>query len=249
MDKAPIGIQLFSVRDCMQEDFEGTLKIISELGYTSVEFAGFFDHTAEQVNEILKKYNLTVSGAHASFDALVDNYDETVAFHKAIGNKYYIIPGYPLNSQEKLDRFVELANPICEKLAKDGITLVWHNHAKEFELLENGEVIYEQLIYRTNIKFEIDTYWAFIAMKNPIGLCERLGDRVIFAHIKDGLVNKDGDPHSNGRPLGLGDAPVADVVAYVKSKGIPMIVESETQTPSGPEEAKICIEYLRSLEK
>jgi len=242
MAKTPIGIQLYSVRDGMEKDFEGTLKKISELGYTSVEFAGFFGRTAEQVNEILNKYNLKVSGTHSSFDDLVNKYEETVAYHKAIGNKYYIIPGYDLWSQEKLDKFVSEVNPICEKLAKDGITLAFHNHYKEFEVLENGEMVYEQLIYRTNLKLEVDTYWAFIGMKNPIGLLERLGDRVIFAHIKDGDVNK------NGKPLGLGEAPVKDVVAYVKSKVIPMVVESETCNPSGLEEAEICINYLNSLE-
>ena len=41
----PIGIQLYSVRDSMQEDFEGTLRKIAELGYKSVEFAGFFGTT------------------------------------------------------------------------------------------------------------------------------------------------------------------------------------------------------------
>ncbi len=240
--KTPVGIQLYSVRDGMEKDFEGTLKKVSELGYTSVEFAGFFGRTADEVNEILKKYNLTVSGTHSSFDDLVNNYDETVAFHKAIGNKYYIIPGYDLWSQEKLDRFVEQANVISKKLAEDGITLAFHNHYKEFELLENGEVAYEQLIYRTDIKLEVDTYWAFVAMKNPIGLLERLGDRVIFVHIKDGDVDK------NGKPLGLGEAPVADVVAYAKSKGIPMVVESETCNPSGLEEAEICINYLKGLD-
>lgn len=242
MTKAPIGIQLYSVRDGMEKDFEGTLRRLSELGYTSVEFAGFFGHTAEQVNEILNKYNLKVSGTHSSFDDLVNNYEETVAFNKAIGNKNYIIPCYDLWSQEKLDRFVELVNPIYDRLAADGITLAFHNHHREFEVLENGEMVYEQLIYRTNLKLEVDTYWAFVGMKNPVGLLERLGDRVIFAHIKDGDVNGD------GKPLGLGEAPVSDVVAYVKSKGIPMVVESETCNPSGLAEAEICIDYLNSLD-
>ena len=237
----PIGIQLYSVRDGMEFDFEGTLKKISELGYTSVEFAGFFGHTAEQVNEILSKYNLTVSGTHSPFDDLVNNYEETVAFHKAIGNKYYIIPGYDLWSQEKLDRFVELANPIYDRLQKDGITLAFHNHYHEFDVLESGEMAYEQLIYRTKLKLEVDTYWAFVGMKNPIGLLERVKDRIIFTHIKDGM----GD--TNGKPLGMGVAPVKDCVDWSIAHNIPMVVESETCTPSGLSEAEICIEYLKKL--
>ena len=132
-------------------------------------------------------------------------------------------------------------NPICERLAKDGITLGYHNHHKEFEMLENGEIIYEQLIYRTNLMLKIDTYWAFVGMNNPLGLLDRLKDRVNFVHIKDGL--KDG----NGKPLGLGEAPVKEIVEKAKAFGIPMVVESETCNPSGLEEAEICIDYLKSL--
>lgn len=238
-----IGIQLYSVRDSMESDFEGTLKKLSELGYTCVEFAGFYGRTAEQVNKLLDRYNLKLSGTHSSFDDLVNNYEETVAFHKAIGNKYYIIPGYDLWSQEKLDKFVEQVNPICERLAKDGITLGFHNHHKEFEVLEDGAVVYEQLIYRTELKLEVDTFWAFVGMKNsPLALLERLGDRVNFVHIKDGLIN------GEGKPLGMGEAPVADIVAKAKEMGIPMVVESETCNPTGLAEAEICIEYLKALE-
>ncbi len=242
MSETHIGIQLYSVRDGMKEDFEGTLKKISELGYDSVEFAGFFGRTADEVNSLLKKYNLTLLGTHSPFDDLVNNYEGTVAFHKAIGNKYYIIPCHDLSSQEKLDEFVELVNPISEKLEKDGITLCYHNHAHEFNMLENGEVIYEQLLYRTNLKMEVDTYWAFVGMQNPVGLLKRLGDRVIFAHIKDGSAD------GNGTPLGLGEAPVAEVVAYIKEQGIPMVVESETCNPTGLKEAEICIDYLNTLD-
>lgn len=243
--KTPVGIQLYSVRDSMGNDFEGTLRKISELGYSSVEFAGFYDHSAEQVNEILDKYNLKLSGTHSSFDDLVNNYDATVSFHKAIGNKYYIIPSYDLFSQEKLDRFVELVNPMCKKLADDGITLAFHNHHREFSVLENGEMVYEQLIYRTNLKFEVDVCWALVGMKNPIGLLKRLGDRVIFTHIKD-VKNNNGT--WDGKPLGLGSVPIPEIAEYVKSRNIPMVVESETCNPTGLSEAEICINYLRSLE-
>ena len=237
-----IGIQLYSVRDSMEKDFEGTLKAISELGYTSVEFAGFFGKTADEVNELLQKYNLKLSGTHSSLDDLLNNYEETVAFHKAIGNKHYIIPCCDLWSQEKLDSFVDIVNPLFDKLALNGITLGFHNHHKEFEMLENGEVVYEQLIYRTKLKLEIDAYWAFVGMKNPLGLLHRLKDRVHFVHIKDGLAD------GNGKPLGMGVAPVKEIVEKAKSLGIPMVVESETCNPSGLKEAEICIDYLKSLE-
>ena len=74
-------------------------------------------------------------------------------------------------------------------------------------------------------------------------LMERLRDRLKVIHIKDG------DAQGNGTPLGMGTAPVAEVYQKAIEFGIPMVVESETCKPDGMTEARICIEYLRSLEK
>ena len=153
------GIQLYSVRDLAEKDLSAAVKRVAELGYSSVEFAGFFGHSPEEVNEMLRENNLRVSSTHSGFDDLVNNYDETVAFHKAIGNKLYIIPGYDLGSQEKLDGFVKKASEISKRLAADGITLAYHNHAHEFKLNADGSLIYEQLLYRTDLKLEVDTYF------------------------------------------------------------------------------------------
>jgi len=51
-----IGIQLYTVRDQMKADFEGTLARIAEIGYKEVEFAGYFDHTPDQVRAIATRF-------------------------------------------------------------------------------------------------------------------------------------------------------------------------------------------------
>ena len=241
--KKPISIQLFSVRDSMKEDFESTLKAVSELGYTHVEFAGFFDHTAEQVKNLLEKYGLEVSGTHSSLDDLENDYEKTVAFHKAIGNKNYIIPYRELTDQQKIDDFIAKVAPIQKKLAADGIKLGYHNHAHEFRINDDGSVAMEQLLYRTDMMLELDTFWAFVGMGDPISMMDRIGDRLGLIHLKDG------DATGNGKPLGMGEAPVKAVYEKALALGIPMVVESETCKPDGLTEAKICIEYLRTLEK
>jgi hypothetical protein len=70
-----------------------------------------------------------------------------------------------------------------------------------------------------------------------------LGTGTAFVHVKDGSAD------GKGTPLGMGEAPVADVRAWAKENNVPMVVESETCKPDGITEAKICIEYLRSLEQ
>ena len=54
------GLQLFSVRDAAAENFEGMLKAVAEMGYTMVESAGFFGHSAKEVKAMLDAYGLTL---------------------------------------------------------------------------------------------------------------------------------------------------------------------------------------------
>lgn len=237
------GLQLFSVRDITKDDLDGALRQVAEMGYKNVEFAGFFGYSAEEVKAMLDKYGLKVSGTHTGWQEVAEHFEETVAYHKTIGNKNIIVPGCDLSSQEKLDAFIEMANEFQPKLAAEGINFGYHNHAHEFRPNEDGSMIHDQLVYRTNLDLEIDTYWAYVGMKNPVALMERLKDRLKVIHIKDGF--EDG----KGKPLGMGTAPVADVYAKAVEMGIPMVVESETLTPDGVTEAKICIDYLKSLEK
>lgn len=237
------GLQLFSVRDITKDNLEDALRQVAELGYKNVEFAGFFGYAAEEVKAMLDKYGLTVSGTHTGWQEVAEHFEETVAYHKIIGNKNIIVPGCDLSSQEKLDAFVSMANEFQPKLAAEGISFGYHNHAHEFRPNEDGSMIHDQLVYRTNLDLEIDTYWAYVGMQHPVELMERLKERLKVIHIKDGSAD------GKGQPLGMGTAPVADVYAKAVEMGIPMVVESETLTPDGITEAKICIEYLKSLEK
>lgn len=236
------GIQLYSVRDLSKESLEEALRQVAEIGYKFVEFAGFFDHSAEEVAEMLKKYGLRTSGTHSSVDPMVENFDETVAYHKTIGNKNYIVPGVDLWSRKTLNAFIEKVNAVQDKMKAEGIALGFHNHRNEFKTMEEGYVPYDELLTRTNIRLEIDTYWAYAAGKDPIAMMEQYKDRLDFIHIKDG------DADGNGYPLGMGTAPVAEVYRKAVEMGIPMVVESETCNPSGIEEARICFEYLKKLE-
>ena len=53
MSRFKLGLQLYSVRDFMEQDMEATLKAVSEMGYECVEFAGYFGKTAEEVKALM----------------------------------------------------------------------------------------------------------------------------------------------------------------------------------------------------
>ncbi len=240
------GLQLFSVRDITEKDMESALAQVAEMGYKMVEFAGFAGHTAEEIKAMLEKYNLECFGTHSGLHELVNDFEGTVAYHKTIGNKNYIIPAHDLFSKEKIDEFVELTEKYIPMLEKEGIKLSYHNHSHEFVLNKDGSDIYKAITERTNIGLEIDTFWIFNAGLDPIETLEKYADRLTCIHLKDG-VRDAGNGNPLGKPLGMGEAPVAAVRAKAIEMGLPIIVESETLTPSGVEESKICMEYLKSL--
>jgi len=237
------GLQLYSVRDVTGTDLEGTLKKVAEIGYRYVEFAGFFGHSAEEVKAMLDRYGLIVSGTHSGLGDLDADFAGTVKYHKTIGNTNYIVPGAPTWTAAELDETIEKLNKYQPMLEAEGIRLAYHNHDGEFKPNADGQIPHEEMERRTNIDFQIDTFWAFVAGKDPVEVITRLKDRVHVIHLKDGLRN------GQGYALGEGEAPVVAVREKAMELGMHMVVESETLQPDGISEVTRCINYLKSLEK
>ncbi|MBR6009049.1 MAG: sugar phosphate isomerase/epimerase [Clostridia bacterium] len=237
------GLQMYSVRDFTGRDLKDALKQVADIGYKYVEFAGFFGNQAADVKRWLDEFGLIASGTHTGIDPLLNDYEGTVRYHKEIGCSSIIIPGADLSCQAKLDAFVANVNRLIPKLADEGITLGYHNHGHEFRANRDGSMIHEQLVYRTGLRFEIDTFWYYdqtgISAK---GILERLKDRIDCIHIKDGFRR------GAGMPLGCGDAPVKEAYDTAKALGMLMVVESESLKPDGVSEARECFKYLRRQE-
>lgn len=92
----PLGLQLYSVRQQLTGDFDGTLAELGKLGYREVEAAGFYGKTPAQVKEATSKANLRCVSAHHPFADLHARFDEILAFGQAIGLEYLICssPGF-----------------------------------------------------------------------------------------------------------------------------------------------------------
>lgn len=237
------GLQLYSVRDAASENYENTLKAVADMGYEFVESAGFFEYSADQIKQWLDKYNLKLSSTHSSFRELKQDFDAAVKFHKIIGDTKFIIPCMDCKTKESLDYYVELFNKYEPMLKEHGIDLGFHNHAAEFLKNQDGIIPMEYLLEKTNIKFEIDVYWAYVANRCPLEVLEQFKSRHIgYIHLKDGLKF----PEAQGKSLGLGSAPVRDVIAKAKDMGLQMIVESEDLNPTGLQEVARCAEFLKA---
>ena len=256
MARIEYGLQLYSVRDITKENFKSALEQVAAMGYKYVEPAGFFDSKAEDVKAWLDEYGLICSGTHTGMDAIKpENIDATIAYHKTIGCKNLIIPGADWSTLEKMDANIDLLNTAQKKLAENGITLGYHNPSREFFVTDYGKIIEDEIIARTNVMLEIDTFWAFNAALDPVAYCESLKDRIRFVHLKDGIPSADDCKNYmhvhdgvKGLSVGSGKAPVKAVREWAIANGVTMVIESEGLDPTGPEEAKRCIDFLRTLD-
>ncbi len=254
---AEYGIQMYSIRDITKENLGEALCRVAKMGYRFVEFAGFFGNSAEQVKAWLDEYGLEVSGTHTPLTDLDPAViDETIAYHKAIGCKNIIVPGAKWETEEQMSDNINNLNWAQKRLEREGLTLSYHNHSHEFYTTPYGKVVEDEIIARTSLTLEIDTFWVFNAGLDPVAYCEGLKDRIRVIHLKDGNVPKDAERDYatankmvQGRSLGQGDAPVKAVRRWADENGIPMVVESEGLDPTGPEEVARCICYLRAIEK
>ena len=238
------GLQLYSIRDITGNDLAGAIESVAKLGYSSVEFAGFFGHSAADVKAMLNNNGLTVSGTHSSLEDLrPTRIMDTLKFHKELGNPRYIVPGADLSTLEKIRDFCNVMSFAKPIFAAEGIKIGYHNHSHEFVVMPWGSTIHSEIEKNTDIEFEIDTFWTFNAGVDSVKILERLKDRISVIHLKDGFKG------GKGMALGEGEAPVKDVIVAANRLGFDMVVESETLFPTGLEEVERCINYLRSIEE
>ncbi len=244
------GLQLYSVRDTAAESFEATLKQVAEMGYDMVESAGFFDHSAEEVKAMLENYGLTLCSTHTSYKLLFNDFENTLDFHKKVGCKNIILPSTLFSTKEELDYSVACINRYQPIIEAEGMTLHYHNHSKEFWPNKDGLIAQDELAKRTRILFELDTFWVFNAGLRAVDVMEQYKDRLRFIHLKDGIPQDRKDPASKpeGRSVGSGQAPVEEVRRKAIEMGLNIVIESEGLDPTGPEEVKRCIDFLKELD-
>lgn len=246
------GLQMYSVRDLTEVSLREALEKVAQLGYKYIEFAGFFGHTADDVRNWLDEYNLECSGTHTNISALMpETIDETIKYHHIIGCKRLIVPGCDWSSVEKCNEVLKIFNAAQEKLEKNGISLGYHNHSAEFFPTADGIIFEDEIIAKTNVELEIDTFWAYNAGIDVVKYLETHNDRISVIHLKDGIAapkkNRNyKDIHNEvvGLSIGSGEAPISDIRDWAIKNNVLMVVESEGLNPTGIEEVKRCIDFL-----
>ncbi len=272
MTKLPIAIQLYSVRDDMAADFEGTLKKIKALGYDGVEFAGLFGRKPEYIKELLKEIGLEPVSAHVSYNEMMSDIEGVMSAYETIGVKYIAIPYMTEEfrpNAPKFDEAIEGMKLLGKAANAHGLTLLYHNH--DFEFVKIGDeygidVMYER-VPADLLKTELDTCWVNVAGENPAAFVLKYSGRAPVVHLKDfympakkpekmyaligiddGEAEQKDEADSFGfRPVGYGAQDIPAIIAASEKAGAKWLVVEQDDPSMGKtpmECAQMSIEYL-----
>jgi len=184
-----LGLQLYTMRKEMNSDFEGTLARIAELGYSEVEFAGYFDRLPNEVRKVLDTNGLISPAAHIPWQSVRDNLDFEIERALVLGQKNIVIPylGPNERTESHYKQLIETLNFAGEACKKAGLRIGYHNHDFEFQPIA-GMVPYDLILDETEdslVDFELDLYWIAHAGIDPIPYFEKYPGRFTMLHLKD----------------------------------------------------------------
>ena len=213
-----IGLQLYTLRKEMTNDFEGTLERVAELGYKEMEFAGYYGRSAGEVRDLLDRLGLSSPASHISLDLIRNDLNKQIDIAGEIGQSYIVIPSVPAAERTLSDfkKHAETLNEVGQKCKEAGLTIVYHNHSFEFEAQGAGTG-YEHLLAQTDantVYFELDLYWAVNANVSPISLFRENPGRFPLVHVKDR------SPDGEMADVGKGEIDFSEIFSYAETAGI-----------------------------
>ena len=208
-EKRPVAYQLYSARDDAQKDMDSTLARLAALGYDGIEFAGFYQHSAEEIKKLLSKHGLTAISSHVPLAQIEADMEGVISYHRKIGCQYIAIPYSDDTHRPGGVLFASLIATIYKfaSLCKQSdIQLLYHNHDFEFTRISGQyglDFIY-QAVPADLLQTEIDTCWVKYAGIDPVVYLNQYSGRTPVVHLKD-YVGRKRDGSTPYALIGLND--------------------------------------------
>lgn len=243
MKHIPLGIQLYTVRNELKNDFRGTMQALAQMGYQGVEFAwNYGGLSPEELAAFLEELGLKACGLHSRPEKATDPASEDYAYAKAIKSSYITV-SLAQEVAKDWNAAIEVAQNAAEVAQSRGFIFTYHNHAQEFQTL-NGECALDVLFRSTDpekVYAELDTGWIIKGGEDPVAYLGNYTGRVPQIHLKD--VTDNGTITEIGN--GLLDLPaIYDVADKIGAQWI--IYEQDACNVSELQSARISIENIKS---
>ena len=267
-----LGIQLYSVRDDMEKDPLGTLKLLAAMGYRNVEHANYVDrkfygYTASEFKKVLTGLGLQMPSGHTVMSDkhwdkatkdFADEWKQTVEDAATAGQRYVISPWLDEDLRKNYDgllSFLDVFNKSGELCKKSGLKFGYHNHDFEFKYSLNDKKIYDIILEHTDpalVAQQIDIGNMYGAGGRALEILKKHPGRFESMHVKDEIkAQNKGEMNDDYEStiLGKGILPVKEIVDLFKKSGgtTEFIIEQESYQGKTPLEcAKEDLKIMKS---
>lgn len=226
----PIGCQLYPVGKMIAQDFPGTLKQLSAIGYKTVELcsppsyekSGFAPLVGMKASEVKKAFHdagLSCISCHYGFKELKENLDDRIAYAKELGLKQMVLSSFGLKPDVTMADWARAAgelNRIGEKTLKAGLPMGFHNHNGEFKEID-GVLIYDKLMSEFDpklVKMQFQVAVISIGFEAAAYMTKYPG-RFISLHLADWSATE-----KKQAPIGKGVVDWKKLFAAAKTGGV-----------------------------
>jgi sugar phosphate isomerase/epimerase len=204
----PLGLQLYTVRQDLARDYDGTMRQLSAIGIRNVQAnLTMSGKSSADQKKLYDSLGISWKSIHAGGDALRGNIQPTIdeAAKVGITNITCSFPLFPIDRAKimagpTLDdwkRNAETFNKCGQACKAAGMTFGYHNHNLEFRKI--GAVVpYDLLLKQTDpslVLMEMDIGWVVAGGADPAAYLTKYPTRFHSLHIKD--LKNQGIPNTN----------------------------------------------------
>jgi sugar phosphate isomerase/epimerase len=191
----------------------------------------------EELARILAGEGLTCCATHESGETIRKNPQAVIERLKKLNCTLTAYPypaGVNMGNLDDLKALTEDLDKSGKWMAKEGITLTYHNHGIEF--VKTGGITALDRIYNdTDPRFvqgEPDTYWIHYGGGENVAWCRKLKNRLPMMHLKDYSFTMENKPMFC--EVGSGTLDFKAIVAAAEESGCKWFIVEQDTTPGDP---------------
>ena len=236
------SVQLYSVREHLDRDFDSTLTRLAEIGFRSVEPFSLPDNLGK-LKQALLNAGLKAPTAHGS---VLEQPEAAISAALELGTTLLIDPYQPeeiFQSEAKVEMLAEKLSAAAAMGKKHGIKIGYHNHDHELTNTVRGEPALFALasMVSEDVVFEIDLFWCQVAKVDPLEVLKKLEGRVVALHAKDAPLGGHVDDQV---VLGSGSVDLLACINYLPDAQV--VVEFDTYSGDLFAALDSSLKYLRA---
>jgi sugar phosphate isomerase/epimerase len=246
------GIQLYTVRDDLAVDAEGTIRKLASYGYKQIESFErdkgiWWGKSNKEFKKLMDELEMKIISSHCDINK---DFDKKAAGAAAIDMKYLLSSSFgELASADKARELAAQFNLCGETCKKNGIRFGYHNEDWDFKVFD-GKSVLDIFIENTDpalVDFQMDFYWVVVGGQDPVELMNKYPGRFKLCHIKDKLKKAEGRDASCD--LGQGELDLRNIIHEAKKNGFQyFFAEQERYDHSTPlESSKRNAAYLKTV--